>query len=101
MNLKYFHDVELLHNSFVAMVTLFQQQQGRPAIHFSRGAIVPNMHFKYSPKPESFGSLLVVMGTMFPWQQGYLLICIVLKTFAPNMSFKYFDFFKLLSISFI
>ena len=30
MNLKYFHAVEFLHNSFVAKVTVFPSQSGKP-----------------------------------------------------------------------
>ena len=86
MNFKYFHVVELLHNSFVAMVTvvIISNQVNQQHI-LSQGTYVPNTDLRYSHKAELLHSLLVTMVTVFSWQKDYLVICIASK----NLCIKY------------
>ena len=89
MNLKYFHVVELLQHSFVAMgYSGYHGNQVDQQYILSQGTYLPNIDLRSSHKAELLHSLLVVMVTVFPWQQSHLLQ----RTFVPNMKLNYFIF---------
>ena len=73
MKLKYFHIIELLHNSFVAMVTVVTK--ATMCLHWhilSQGTYVPNMDLRYSHKAELLHISLVAMVTALYDNKGYL-----------------------------
>ena len=79
MNLKYFHVVESLHMSFVAMVAVVTIATRQTSDTLFQGTYVPNMDLRYSHKAELLNRFLVAMVTVFPLQQGYSLMYYVTK----------------------
>ena len=84
MNLKFFHVVKLLHNSFVAMEQCFHSHQVNQQNILLQGTTVLTTNLKYSHKAGLLHKLLVAMRTAFPWQQDYLLIYITTKNICAK-----------------
>ena len=63
--LEYFHAVELLHNSFVAIVTVFSWQLGISIIHFDPRNICAKYELEilqcYKVNAQSFNAMVTVL----------------------------------------